>query len=459
MGKEKVHISIVVIGYVDSGKSTTTGHLFHKVGGIDKHVIVRYEEESAEMNKYAWVLGKLKAERERGITIDTSLLEFETDNYYFSVIDMPGHRDFIKNMITGTCKVDCAVLIIDSTAGAYKHGMSNHGLIHEHVLLAFTLGVDQMICCCNKMDATTPKYSEERYNEIVQGLSNDLTKVGYKPERAHFVPISGLEGDNLTEKSSNFDWYKGLVLLEALDMLKRPRRRCESPRSPLLPGSKSFRLHLLPRFNSFRLPLWPGSNSFRLPLLDVYRTRLGGTVVTGRIEAGFVCCGMRLTFGPTGPVSGPVTSILHNGTLVYQATRGDDVSISIGDTIAATELRRGYVASDASSGDPAKRAVGFHVYVIILDHPGQIENGYTSFLKCHTTRADVRFHKILRKIDRHSGEIIEDQPKFLQNGDVGFVRMIPTVPMAVEAFSDYPSLGRFVIGNMEAVGVIQRLTI
>ncbi|XXG39052.1 hypothetical protein AAC387_Pa01g0108 [Persea americana] len=447
MGMEKVRKSIVVIGNVDSGKSTTTGHLFHKVGGIDKHVIVRYEEESAEMNKYAWVLGKLKAERERGITIDTSLLEFETDNYYFSVIDMPGHRDFIKNMIIGTCKVDCAVLIIDSTAGAYEHGMSNHGLTHEHVLLAFTPGVDQMICCCNKMDATTPKYSEQRYNEIIQGLSNDLRKVGYKPDRARFVPISGLEGDNLTERSSNFDWYRGPVLLEALDMLKRPRRRCES-----------FRLPLVPELNSFRLPLVPRFNSFRLPLLDVYRTRLAGTIVTGRIEAGFVCCGMHLTFGPTGLVSGPVTSILHNETLVYQATRGDDVSISIGDTIAAMDLRRGYVASDAL-GDPAKRAVGFHAYVIILDHPGQIENGYTSFLKCHTARAAVRFHKILRKIDRHSGEIIKDEPKFLQNGDVGFVRMIATVPMAVEAFSDYPSLGRFVIGNMEAVGVIQRLGI
>ncbi|XXG39059.1 hypothetical protein AAC387_Pa01g0116 [Persea americana] len=157
---------------------------------------------------------------------------------------MPGHGDFIKNMIIGTCKADCAVLIIDSTAGAFKHGMSNHGQTHEHVLLAFTLGVDQMICCCNKMDATTPKHSEERYNEIVQGLSHYLGKVGYKRDRNRFVPISGLEGDNLRERSSDFDWYKGPILLEALDMLNRPRRRCGSPRFPLVPG-----------FNSFHLPL------------------------------------------------------------------------------------------------------------------------------------------------------------------------------------------------------------
>ncbi|KAJ8647086.1 hypothetical protein MRB53_000109 [Persea americana] len=167
MGMEKVRISIVVIGNVDSGKSTSTGHLFHEVGGIDKHVIARYS---------------------------------------FSVIDMPGHGDFIKNMIIGTCKADCAVLSIDSTAGAFKHGMSNHCQTHEHVLLAFTLGVDQMICCCNKMDATTPKHSEERYNEIVQGLSHYLGKVGYKRDRNRFVPISGLEGDNLRERSSDFDW-------------------------------------------------------------------------------------------------------------------------------------------------------------------------------------------------------------------------------------------------------------
>ena len=155
MGKEKVHISIVVIGHVDSGKSTTTGHLIYKLGGIDKRVIERFEKEAAEMNKrsfkYAWVLDKLKAERERGITIDIALWKFETTKYYCTVIDAPGHRDFIKNMITGTSQADCAVLIIDSTTGGFEAGISKDGQTREHALLAFTLGVKQMICCCNKV--------------------------------------------------------------------------------------------------------------------------------------------------------------------------------------------------------------------------------------------------------------------------------------------------------------------
>jgi len=155
MGKEKFHINIVVIGHVDSGKSTTTGHLIYKLGGIDKRVIERFEKEAAEMNKrsfkYAWVLDKLKAERERGITIDIALWKFETTKYYCTVIDAPGHRDFIKNMITGTSQADCAVLIIDSTTGGFEAGISKDGQTREHALLAFTLGVKQMICCCNKV--------------------------------------------------------------------------------------------------------------------------------------------------------------------------------------------------------------------------------------------------------------------------------------------------------------------
>ncbi|KAF7049405.1 hypothetical protein CFC21_057950 [Triticum aestivum] len=225
MGKEKTHINIVVIGHVDSGKSTTTGHLIYKLGGIDKRVIERFEKEAAEMNKrsfkYAWVLDKLKAERERGITIDIALWKFETTKYYCTVIDAPGHRDFIKNMITGTSQADCAVLIIDSTTGGFEAGISKDGQTREHALLAFTLGVKQMICCCNKMDATTPKYSKARYEEIVKEVSSYLKKVGYNPDKVPFVPISGFEGDNMIERSTNLDWYKGPTLLEELEALPK----------------------------------------------------------------------------------------------------------------------------------------------------------------------------------------------------------------------------------------------
>ncbi|GJW46205.1 elongation factor 1-alpha [Tanacetum coccineum] len=216
--------------------------LIYKLGGIDKRVIERFEKEAAEMNKrsfkYAWVLDKLKAERERGITIDIALWKFETTKYYFTVIDAPGHRDFIKNMITGTSQADCAVLIIDSTTGGFEAGISKDGQTREHALLAFTLGVKQMICCCNKvriiefvhkMDATTPKYSKGRYEEIVKEVSSYLKKVGYNPDKIAFVPISGFEGDNMIERSTNLDWYKGPTLLEALDNINEPKRPSDKP--------------------------------------------------------------------------------------------------------------------------------------------------------------------------------------------------------------------------------------
>lgn len=205
MGKEKTHINIVVIGHVDSGKSTTTGHLIYKCGGIDKRTIEKFEKEAAEMGKgsfkYAWVLDKLKAERERGITIDISLWKFETSKYYVTIIDAPGHRDFIKNMITGTSQADCAVLIVAAGVGEFEAGISKNGQTREHALLAYTLGVKQLIVGVNKMDSTEPPYSQKRYEEIVKEVSTYIKKIGYNPDTVAFVPISGWNGDNMLEPS------------------------------------------------------------------------------------------------------------------------------------------------------------------------------------------------------------------------------------------------------------------
>ncbi|KAF9606527.1 hypothetical protein IFM89_025900 [Coptis chinensis] len=268
MGKEKFHINIVVIGHVDSGKSTTTGHLIYKLGGIDKRVIERFEKEAAEMNKrsfkYAWVLDKLKAERERGITIDIALWKFETTKYYCTVIDAPGHRDFIKNMITGTSQADCA------------------------------------------MDATTPKYSKARYEEIIKEVSSYLKKVGYNPDKIPFVPISGFEGDNMIERSTNLDWYKGPTLLEALDLISEPKRPTDKP--------------------------------LRLPLQDVYKIGGIGTVPVGRVETGLIKPGMVITFGPTG-LTTEVKSVEMHHEALQEALPGDNVGFNV-KNVAVKDLKR-----------------------------------------------------------------------------------------------------------------------
>jgi elongation factor 1-alpha len=226
VGKAKPHLSLVVIGHVDCGKSTTTGHLIYQLGGIDKRTIEKFEKEAAELGKrsfkYAWVLDNLKAERERGITIDIALWKFESPKYSFTVIDAPGHRDFIKNMITGTSQADVALLIVDASKGGFEAGISKDGQTREHALLAHTLGVKQMIVGVNKMDDRSVRFSQERFNEIKQEVSAYLKNLGYKPAKIPFVPISGWFGDNMIDRSTNMPWYKGPFLLEALDEVHPP---------------------------------------------------------------------------------------------------------------------------------------------------------------------------------------------------------------------------------------------
>lgn len=440
MGAEKIHINIVVIGHVDSGKSTTTGHLIYKCGGIDKRTIEKFEKEAQEMGKgsfkYAWVLDKLKAERERGITIDISLWKFETARYYVTIIDAPGHRDFIKNMITGTSQADCAVLVVAAGVGEFEAGISKNGQTREHALLAFTLGVKQLIVGVNKMDSTEPPYSETRFEEIKKEVSQYIKKIGYNPEAVPFVPISGWHGDNMLEASPKMAWFKGwsvkkadkkdyggTTIMEALDNIDPPKRPTDKP--------------------------------LRLPLQDVYKIGGIGTVPVGRVETGIIKAGMIVTFAPVN-LTTEVKSVEMHHQALEEAVPGDNVGFNV-KNVSVKDIRRGNVAGD-SKNDPPKETEEFKAQVIILNHPGQINAGYAPVVDCHTSHIACKFRELLEKIDRRSGKKLEDNPANVKSGDAAIVEMVPQKPMCVEAFADYAPLGRFAVRDMRqtvAVGVIK----
>merc|ERR1719357_2099959 len=386
--------------------------------------------------KYAWVLDKLKAERERGITIDIALWKFETTKYMVTIIDAPGHRDFIKNMITGTSQADCAVLIVAAGTGEFEAGISKEGQTREHALLAYTLGVKQLIIGVNKMDSTTPSpYSETRFNEIQKEVSGYIKKVGYNPKAVAFVPISGWHGDNMIEESTNMAWFKGWnierkegkasgkTMMQALDSIVPPTRPTDKP--------------------------------LRLPLQDVYKIGGIGTVPVGRVETGLLKPGMVVTFAPVN-LSTEVKSVEMHHESLPEAVPGDNVGFNV-KNVSVKEIRRGNVASD-SKNDPAKGAKNFTAQVIVLNHPGEIGNGYSPVLDCHTAHIACKFQELLEKVDRRSGKKMEDFPKKVKSGDAAIVKMIPSKPMCVEAFQQYSPLGRFAVRDMRqtvAVGVIK----
>jgi len=430
MGKEKVHINIVVIGHVDAGKSTTTGHLIYKCRGIDKRTIEKFEKEAQEMGKgsfkYAWVLDKLKAERERGITIDIALWKFETPKYFFTIIDAPGHRDFIKNMITGTSQADVAMLVIASGTGEFEAGIAKTGQTREHALLAYTLGVKQLIVAINKMDDKSVNYSQARFEEIQKEVSGFIKKIGFNPEKVPFVPISGWVGDNMLEPSENLPWWKGLTLLEALDSVTPPKRPVDKP--------------------------------LRVPLQDVYKIGGIGTVPVGRVETGVLKPGMNVIFAPSG-ITTEVKSVEMHHESLPQATPGDNVGFNV-KNIAVKDLRRGFVCGDQKD-DPPSECSDFTAQVIVLNHPGQIHAGYAPVLDCHTAHIACKFSELLQKVDRRTGKAQEESPKNIKNGDSAIVLMVPSKPMCVESFTDYPPLGRFAVRDMRqtvAVGVIKKTT-
>lgn len=424
-GKEKQKCNLVVIGHVDSGKSTSTGHLIFKCGGIDERTIEKFEKEAKligkESFKYAWVLDKLKAERERGITIDIALWKFSTKNFNFTIIDAPGHRDFIKNMITGTSQADVAILVISAGTGEFEAGIGKDGQTREHALLAYTMGIKQVIIAVNKMD--TVDWSEERFNDIKKEVTLYLKKVGFAEKNINCIPYSGFKGDNLIEKSENLSWWKGDTLIEALDKISPPERFGDKP--------------------------------LRLPLQDVYKITGIGTVPVGRVETGILKPNTQVIFAP-GNIAADCKTVEMHHTLLEEANPGDNIGFNV-KGLSAKDIRRGYVVGSAKD-DPPKEAESFNAQVIVLNHPNKIQAGYTPVVDCHTSHIACQFNTLIEKIDRRTGAVLEPEPKELKNNEAAIVKMVPQKGMVVESFAEYPPLGRFAVRDMKrtvAVGVVK----
>merc|ERR1712137_266239 len=321
----------------------------------------------------------------------------------------------------------------------FEAGISKNGQTREHALLAYTLGVKQLIVAVNKMDSTEPPYSGARFDEIQKEVSNFIKKVGYNPATVAFVPISGWAGDNMLEASTNMSWYKGWTIEKKVDK-----------KDVKLTG-----MTLLDAIDAIEPPTRPTDKPLRLPLQDVYKIGGIGTVPVGRVETGIIKPGMVVTFA-SGLLSTEVKSVEMHHESLPEAVPGDNVGFNV-KNVSVKDIKRGNVASD-SKNKPACGVADFTAQVIILDHPNQIRVNYTPVLDCHTAHIACKFAEIQEKIDRRTGKAVESAPKFIKSGDSAIVKMVPSKPMCVEAFTDYPPLGRFAVRDMRqtvAVGVIK----
>ncbi len=415
----KPHLNIVFIGHVDHGKSTTVGRLLLDTGVIRQEEIDKFRAEAEAKGKatfeFAWVMDDLKEERERGVTIDIAHRRFDSQKYYFTIIDAPGHRDFVKNMITGTSQADAAVLVVSAAEGIQEQ-------TREHIFLSRTLGVSQLICAINKMDRQEVAYSEAKYNAVKEELTKLLKNVGFKVDtQVVFLPISAFKDDNIIKASPNMAWFKGPFLLQALDNLVVPAKPTDKP--------------------------------LRLPVQDVYTITGIGTVPVGRVETGRLKVGEKITFMPSGK-TGEVKTIEMHHEAVQVAEPGDNVGFNVRG-IDKNDIRRGDVAGPASA--PPTVVESFTANIQVLNHPSVITAGYAPVFHAHTAQVACEFTELLKRLDPKTGQTAEENPPTLKTGDAALVRITPKRPLVLEKYKEFPQLGRFAVrdmGQTVAAGVV-----
>jgi elongation factor 1-alpha len=416
MMAEKPHMNLIFIGHIDHGKSTSVGRLLFDTKAVTEQDMKKLKDEVAKYNRptfeFAFVMDQLKEERERGITIDIMHREFQTPKYYFTVIDAPGHKDFVKNMITGASQADAAVLVVSCPDGVQAQ-------TREHAYLAKVLGINQLIVGLNKMDAAG--YDKAKFEESKAKVSELLKTVGYDISKIPFIPYSAQAGENVSSKSDKLSWYTGPTLLEALDSLQVPNK--------------------------------PVDKALRLPIQDVYSISGFGTVPVGRVETGVMKPGDQIIIMPSG-VKTDVKSIEMHQQAMQKAEPGDNIGFNI-KGVDKKDIRRGDVVGPASN--PPTVVQEFTAQIVVINHPTAIAAGYTPVFHIHTAQIACTFVELVEKKDPKTGQTMQKNPEFLKNGDVAIIRVKPSKPICAEKFSEFPQLGRFAIrdmGQTVAAGVI-----
>ena len=425
---DKPHLNMIITGHIDNGKSTTMGHFLMQLGVVDERTIQQHAEESEKTGKgdtfkYAWVMDNIKDERERGITIDLAFQKFETPKYFFTLIDAPGHRDFVKNMITGASEADCAVLVLSAKEGETDTAVAPGGQAREHAFLLKTLGVSQIIIAINKMDVSN--YSEDAFKAAKEKGEKLVKSVGYKIDSVPVVPVSGWKGDNLVKKSENMKWWTGKTLLET--------------------------------FDEFKMPEKPIGKPLRVPIQDVYTITGVGTVPVGRVETGKMKAGDKIVIMPSG-APGEIKSIETHHTEMPSAEAGDNIGFNLRG-VEKKDIKRGDVMGTPDS--PPKVANEFRAQIIIIHHPTALAPGYTPVMHAHTTQVAATLTAFEAKINPATGAVEEENPKFLKVGDSAIVKIKPVRPTCIESFKDFPEMGRFALRDMGATiaaGIVKEIT-
>jgi len=407
MADKKPHMNLVTIGHVDHGKSTLVGRLLYDTGAVRDEQMRKLKELAKELKKetfeFAFVMDRLKEERERGVTIDIMHQRFDTQKFYFTIIDAPGHRDFVKNMITGTSQADGCILVVSAKDGIQEQ-------TKEHAYLARVLGVKQVVIAVNKMDAVN--YDEKKYLETKENVTKLLKGVGFKVEDIPFIPTSGYLGDNVAKKSENMAWYKGKTLVEALDDFKAPDQPVDKP--------------------------------LRIPVQDVYSITGVGTVPVGRVETGIMKVNDKIVFVPSGAV-GEVKQIEMHHESVNEARPGDNIGFNVRG-IDKKSIKRGDIVCHPNTA--AKPVKEFTAQIIVLNHPSVMSKGYTPVFHIHTAQIACTITEIMQQIDPKTGAVVKENPDFIKTGDAAKIRVKPTKPIVIEKQSDIPELARFAIRDM-----------